>query len=44
MKTDSQNSKDVDDYSYVLGLPYYVKPSCKFAFQLSNLLKRKFNV
>jgi len=44
MKTDSQNSKNVDDYSNVLGLPYYGKPSRKFASQLSTLLKRKFNV
>jgi len=44
MKTDSQNSEDDNDYSYVLGLPYYGKPSRKFASQLSTLLKRKFNV
>ena len=42
-KSDSQD-KEVDDYVYMLGLPYFGKPSRKFASQLSTLLKQRFNV
>ena len=42
-KPDSHD-KEVDDYSYILGLPYFGKPSRKFASQLSTLLKQKFDV
>ena len=42
-KPDSHN-KEVNDYAYILGLPYFGKPSCKFASQLSTLLKQKFDV
>ena len=34
---DSQD-KEVDDYANILGLPYFGKPSRKFASQLSTLL------
>ena len=36
--------KEVDDYLYILGLPYFGRPSRKFASQLSTLLKQKFDV
>ena len=42
-KAESQD-KEVDDYTYILGLSYFGKPSCKFASQLSTLLKQRFNV
>ena len=42
-KPDSQD-KEVDDYAYILGLPYFGKPSRKFVSQLSTLLKQRFNV
>ena len=42
-KPDSHD-KEVDDYSYILGLPYFGKPSRKFASQLSTLLKQKLDV
>ena len=42
-KPDSHD-KEVDDYSYILGLPYFGKPSRKFASQFSTLLKQKFDV
>ena len=42
-KPDSHN-KDVDDYAYILGLPYFGKKSRKFASQLSTIPKQKFNV
>ena len=37
-KPDPQD-KEVDDYAYALGLPYFGKPSHKFASQSSTLLK-----
>ena len=43
IKPDSHD-KEVDDYAYILGLPYFGKPSHKFASQLSTLLKQKFDV
>ena len=42
-KLDSHD-KEVDDYAYILGLPYFGKPSRKFASQLSTLLKQNFDV
>ena len=42
-KLDSRDI-EVDDYVYILGLPYFGKPSRKFASQLSTLLKQRFNV
>ena len=42
-KPDSHD-KEVDDYAYILGLPYFGKPSHKFASQLSTLLKQKFDI
>ena len=39
-KLDSQD-KEVDDYAYILGLPYFGKPSRKFASQLTTLLKQR---
>ena len=42
-KPDSQDIED-DDYAYILGLPYFGKPSRKFAPQLSTLPKQRFNV
>ena len=42
-KPDSQD-KEVSDYAYILGFPYFGKPSRKFASQLSTLLKQRFNV
>ena len=43
IKPDSHD-KEVDDYAYILGLPYFEKPSHKFASQLSTLLQQKFDV
>ena len=42
-KPDSHD-KEVDDYAYILGLPYFGKPSRKFASQLPTLLNQKFYV
>ena len=42
-KPDSQD-KEVDDYACILGLPYFEKPSGKFASQLFTLLKQKFGL
>ena len=38
-KRDSQD-KEVDDYAYKLGLPYFGKPSRKFTSLLSTLLTK----
>ena len=42
-KPDSRD-KEVDDYAYILGLPYFGNLWPKFASQLSTLLKQRFNV
>ena len=36
--------KEVGDYAYKLGLPYFGKQSRKFTSKLSTLLKQRFNV
>ena len=43
IKPDSHD-KEVGDYAYKLGLPYFGKQSRKFTSKLSTLLKQRFNV